>query len=206
MLRQLAVALCLSISTVANAEPYIDFRLVDGGPDAQGGAYVREAGASGLLAWDTIGCLSTTIAERTGSPNTSEQTVAAGSVTYTLTQSASVWDLGCHTNDGVTTKTVVIQSGLSIPTPPHPSTNASFYGSTKRIIGPQTIGGVTIVVTQDNLTWSFPYANFCVASGAWSGTKQNSGSQTINRANASASYTLTCFNSSGSAIKSVTLN
>jgi len=57
------------------------------------------------------------------------------------------------------------------------------------------------------LTWSSAYATSCVASGGWSGSKPTSGSETvIPSPPPSATYTLTCSGSGGSAAQSVTIN
>ena len=49
------------------------------------------------------------------------------------------------------------------------------------------------------LTWSSTGATSCTASGGWTGTKATSGTQTITGVTASATYTLTCSEGSGSA-------
>jgi hypothetical protein len=49
------------------------------------------------------------------------------------------------------------------------------------------------------LTWSSTNATSCVASGNWTGTKANSGSQTINNLTADKHYVLTCTGPGGSA-------
>jgi hypothetical protein len=49
------------------------------------------------------------------------------------------------------------------------------------------------------LTWSSTGASSCAASGGWSGTKAISGTQTLTDVRASATYTLTCSEGSGSA-------
>jgi trimeric autotransporter adhesin len=56
------------------------------------------------------------------------------------------------------------------------------------------------------LTWSSANATACAASGAWSGNKPLSGSQSSGAVTASATYTLTCSGSGGSATQSVTVS
>lgn len=72
----------------------------------------------------------------------------------------------------------------------------------------QTAGTVTLTANKTSstssfapvLTWSTsPVASSCVASGAWSGTKFASGSETLPSISSSKSYTLTCTWGSGSA-------
>jgi hypothetical protein len=58
--------------------------------------------------------------------------------------------------------------------------------------------------TSLNLTWTSSNANSCSASGAWSGTKSLTGSETISNLNVgSYTFTLTCTGSSGFASDSV---
>jgi hypothetical protein len=58
--------------------------------------------------------------------------------------------------------------------------------------------------TNLNLTWTSSNANFCSASGAWSGSKALTGSETIsNLAVGNYTFTLTCTGSSGSVSDSV---
>lgn len=49
------------------------------------------------------------------------------------------------------------------------------------------------------LTWSSTGATSCTASGGWTGTKATSGTQTVTGLRASATFTLTCSQGSGSA-------
>jgi hypothetical protein len=72
----------------------------------------------------------------------------------------------------------------------------------------QTAGTITFTANKTSatgsltpvLTWSTsPAASSCTASGAWSGTKAASGTQTLSSITSSKSYTLTCSWGSGSA-------
>jgi len=67
---------------------------------------------------------------------------------------------------------------------------------------PDTVapGGSTL------LTWSSSNASGCNATGAWSGGKATSGSQTINSIVATSTYNLTCNGSGGSTTRSATVN
>ena len=60
--------------------------------------------------------------------------------------------------------------------------------------------------TSANLTWTSQNANSCIASGAWSGSKSTSGSQSTGNLTSSKTYTITCSGSGGSASDSVTIN
>ena len=55
------------------------------------------------------------------------------------------------------------------------------------------------------LTWSSNNASYCVAYGAWSGTKATSGSQSTGNLTNSQTYTLTCTNAGGPTSPSVTV-
>jgi hypothetical protein len=75
----------------------------------------------------------------------------------------------------------------------------------------QTSGVVTLTAEQSSaqssmapvLTWSTsPAAQSCLASGGWSGSRAVSGTETLPTINASASYTLTCTWSDGTALVS----
>jgi hypothetical protein len=55
------------------------------------------------------------------------------------------------------------------------------------------------------LTWSAANATSCLASGAWSGSKAISGSQSTGALSANATYTLTCSGAGGTAAQSTTV-
>jgi hypothetical protein len=57
-----------------------------------------------------------------------------------------------------------------------------------------------------SLTWNSSDADSCYASGAWSGNKALSGSQSTGRLTSSRTYTLTCTNPEGSVSDSVRVN
>ena len=69
-------------------------------------------------------------------------------------------------------------------------------------------GPITIPYnTSSNLTWNVENAGSCQASGAWSGTKSTSGSQSTGNLGAGTYiYTLTCTGPGGSESSSVTIN
>ena len=56
------------------------------------------------------------------------------------------------------------------------------------------------------LTWSSANATLCTASGAWSGTKPTSGSQSTGDLNANETYALTCSGAGGNASQSTTIS
>jgi hypothetical protein len=55
------------------------------------------------------------------------------------------------------------------------------------------------------LTWSSTAATACAASGAWSGTKSTSGSESVGPLSATGTYTLTCSGPGGSATAATTI-
>ncbi len=64
------------------------------------------------------------------------------------------------------------------------------------------------VIQQGNsavLSWTSTNADFCTASGGWSGTKSTFGSETVSPTT-NANFTLTCFNSQGQVSDSVSLS
>jgi uncharacterized repeat protein (TIGR01451 family) len=68
-------------------------------------------------------------------------------------------------------------------------------------------GSITVPYNSSvTLSWTSSNANYCVASGAWSGTKGTSGSEsTGNLISGPKTYTLTCYGPGGSASDSVTI-
>jgi hypothetical protein len=68
-------------------------------------------------------------------------------------------------------------------------------------------GSITVSYNSSvTLSWTSSNASYCVASGAWSGTKGTSGSEiTENLISGPKTYTLTCYGPGGSASDSVTI-
>ena len=86
-------------------------------------------------------------------------------------------------------------------------TTTSGPGSTIDIKANCSNGPITIPYnTSASLTWNSSNADSCYASGAWSGTKALSGSQSTGSLTSSRTYTLTCTGPAGSASDSVTVN
>jgi len=89
-------------------------------------------------------------------------------------------------------------SGGSSALPPgSPPAPAVSLGAAPNTVAP---GGSTL------LTWSASDASGCSATGAWSGSKASSGSQTVNSIMAASTYTLTCTGTGGSTTRSATVN
>jgi hypothetical protein len=68
-------------------------------------------------------------------------------------------------------------------------------------------GPITIPYNSSaKLTWTSQNANSCTASGAWSGTKSTSGSESTGNLTSCKTYNITCSGPEGSASDSVTIN
>jgi hypothetical protein len=83
---------------------------------------------------------------------------------------------------------------LVSPTPPAPTVTLTAGAASV------SNGGTT------SLTWSSTDATSCTASGAWSGNKPTSGTETTPALTSGSSFTLTCSGPGGSASQSVTVN
>ncbi len=83
------------------------------------------------------------------------------------------------------------------PPPPPPPTVTLDFTANPSSIPPQTASV---------LSWLATNATSCTASGAWSGSKPTSGSESTGPLTASQTYTLTCTGPEGSVTKSATVN
>jgi len=84
------------------------------------------------------------------------------------------------------------------PTYPAPSVDLKVNGQDGLIT---VLSGSSIT-----LSWTSTNANYCTASGNWSGTKSISGIETISNVTSTRIFTLTCYGPGGSAADSVTVN
>lgn len=101
---------------------------------------------------------------------------------------------GCS-KSSTTAITSPTPTSSSTSTPSTPAPTVSFTGSTTDLVGQPFV-----------LSWSSTNATSCTASGAWSGTEQVSGSQSVTPTDAgSLTYTITCAGAGGSANASVTV-
>jgi hypothetical protein len=85
----------------------------------------------------------------------------------------------------------------SAPPPGSPPAPAVSLSAAPNTVAP---GGSTL------LTWSSSNATSCSATGAWSGVKDTSGSQTLTSIAATSTYTLSCTGGGGSTTRSATVN
>lgn len=142
------------------------------------------SGRGSTLTWSSNGATSCTA---TGAWSGSKA-LSGSQSTGTLTANAT-YILTCSGNGGSATQSVTVSVTAPAPTislGASPSTVASGSGST--------------------LTWSSTNATSCTGSGAWSGSKAISGSQSTGALTADESYTLTCSGAGGSAAQSATVS
>jgi hypothetical protein len=144
-------------------------------------------GGGATITWaseNTVGCLAAGgwdgARESSGSASTGPLTT---STTYTLT---------CvGTEEAITKEVTVDVRNDAVPAPELTSFSAD----------PATVeyGGTV------ELQWSVTDAAWCTASGAWSGVKPASGTEQTRALSADSDFFLTCFNASGTATGSVTV-
>lgn len=164
------------------AAPTVNFT-VNGGA----GPVTITSGQSATLAWTTSDATSCTAS---GAWSGGKATSGSEAVSPTST---STYTLTCTGPGGDTAKSVTVN--VSTPNPNNASVDLQASASTVT-----TGGSVT-------LSWTSSNVSSCTASGAWSGSKATSGSESTGALNTvgSYTYTLTCTGSNGSASDSVTL-
>ncbi|MEO1575474.1 MAG: hypothetical protein AAFU65_11010, partial [Pseudomonadota bacterium] len=143
------------------------------------------SGDSSTLTWSTTNANSCT-----ASGNWSGSRGTSGSASTGALTSNSSFTLSCDGDGGSVSDTVTVD----VNTTPQPT--LSFSGSPTTVMSGEA----------STLTWSSTDADTCVASGAWSGNKPLSGSESTGALTSGATYTLTCSSAAGSADESVTIN
>ncbi len=115
----------------------------------------------------------------------------AGSQSTGSLQSSATYSLKCTGTGGTATQSTTVAVTASAVAP-----------SVTLSAGPSAVksGG------SSTLTWSATNATSCAASGAWSGSKPVSGSQSTGALTSNASYTLTCTGSGGTAAQTATVS
>ena len=146
---------------------------------------VVTTGGSSTLTWSATNATSCVASDAWTGPRSvsgSESTgPLSGTTPYTYT-------LSCTGAGGTTSRSVTVTVAATVPPPTVTlSANPTSVAS----------GGTSI------LNWSSTHATSCTASGAWSGAKPTSGSQTTASLTSSRTYTLTCTGAGGSAGQSV---
>lgn len=141
------------------------------------------AGDSVVLNWSTTnadGC------QASGGWSGSKS--VSGSETVGPIQQNTVFTLSCSGTGGGTVQSVEVRI-------PGNDVNVQLSASAEYVL----LGG------SSTLNWSASNADSCTASGAWSGSRPTSGSETVGPLNADATYQLSCSGSSGSAVSMITV-
>ncbi len=154
------------------------------GGDAQRRPSTVNSGGASTLKWSTQNA---TACSASGAWSGSKS-VSGSQSSGALTQSAT-YTLTCTGHSGSATQSATISVKSAPPTvalAANPSTVASGTSST--------------------LSWNATNSTACSASGAWSGAKSASGSQSTGVLTSSKTYTLTCTGPGGSALQSTTVS
>jgi hypothetical protein len=139
------------------------------------------AGGSSLLSWSTVDAQRCKASGDWNGRKAAQGTYATGAL-----QTSKNYGLQCIGLGGSTAAQTTVQVGSAAPAPvPAPVTTLT--------ANPASIASGA----SSMLTWSATNADSCVASGAWSGTKAASGSQTVGPLLANATYSLACTGSGG---------
>jgi hypothetical protein len=145
------------------------------------------SGGSSTLSWSSSNATSCT-ASNTASNSawTGAKIAAATTSTQTLSNLTvtGTYTLTCTGNGHSASQSVTITTSAVV----NPTT-VSLYASPSTVLSGEAA----------TLTWSSDNANSCNASGAWSGSKATSGSQSTGALSTSQTYTLTCTGTNGNA-------
>ena len=135
-----------------------------------------QAGERATLEWQVTGADSCVASDAWSGSKALSGTFDTGPI-----NAAAVYTLSCSGTNGNTARSVLISLNNSGPAP---SVNLSAT-SASIVAGNST-----------TLNWSSTNADSCTASGAWSGSKETSGSQTVSP-DSNSTYTLTCTGNGG---------
>lgn len=144
------------------------------------------SGSAATLTWS-----STNATSCTGSGGWSGQKPLSGSETTGPLTASSVFSLSCTGAGGTVTRTVTV----NVSAPPVPAPTLAFAAN------PGTVQSGSAAT----LSWTATNAASCSASGAWSGSKPTTGSESTGALGLNASYSLTCTGAGGAVTKSVTV-
>jgi hypothetical protein len=144
-----------------------------------------DAGASTRLVWSTTNTTSCTASGAWSGSKAVYGSQSTGALSANATYSLTCAGIG---GSATQSQTVTVATGLapSVKLSADPSTVKNGAGST--------------------LNWSAANAAVCTASGAWSGAKPMSGSQSTGAINGNQTYLLTCSGAGGRATQSVTVS
>jgi trimeric autotransporter adhesin len=144
------------------------------------------SGASSTLTWTSANVTACAASGSWSGARDTSGTISTGALTATKS-----YTLTCTGPGGSALQSATVTVGSQALPAPTVTLNAS----------PSTIakGGSA------TLTWSTTNATSCTASGAWTGTKATSGSQSTGALNANAGFTLSCTGAGGSASQGATV-
>jgi trimeric autotransporter adhesin len=147
------------------------------------------AGASSLLSWSTVD------AQRCkASGGWNGRKPAQGTYTTGALQTSQTYGLQCVGLGGTTSAQTAVQVTPSGSVPPAAPVTALTANPASITSG-----------SSSTLSWSATNSDSCVASGAWSGTKSVSGTQSIGPLTANATYSLVCTGVGGSSSATATV-
>jgi hypothetical protein len=155
------------------------------------GPITISSGSSATLSWTSNNTTSCTASGAWSGSKSISGSQSTGSLTSSKTYTITCTGAGGSASDSVT-----VNVG-DVP-PNTPTVNLLINGSN----GPITIGYNTAAT----LSWTSNNTTSCTASGAWSGSKSISGSQSTGSVYSSQTYNITCTGAGGSASDSVTVS
>ena len=144
-------------------------------------------GGTARVSWSSTGAM-----RCKGSGDWNGRQPTEGTFTTPALQSNKSYGLQCVGLGGTTASQTTVQVSASSP-PPMPVTTLTANPASIMSGGSST------------LTWSATDADNCVASGAWSGTKAVSGTQSVGPLTANGSYSLACTGAGGSSSATATV-
>ncbi|KAA3626088.1 MAG: fibronectin type III domain-containing protein [Proteobacteria bacterium] len=140
---------------------------------------------STTLSWSSV---NSTSCSATG--NWSGSKATSGSESITSISSDSTYTLTCTGDGGTTSESITVT--VVVPATPTLTLSAN----------PATVA----FGANSSLTWSTSNASGCTASGAWSGSKNTSGSASVGPLTADSTFTLTCTGAGGQISRSATID
>lgn len=143
-------------------------------------------GKSTLLTWSSTNATTCTA----HGPWTSPQVLSGSDLSYSIL-SSTTFSITCTGSGGSVTKDVTVDVSSDIPVP-----------TVSLAVTPQSI----IIGKSTLLTWSTANVSECTATGAWSGSRNLSGSEPIEYLTQAATYVLTCMGSGGGMRQSATVD
>lgn len=141
------------------------------------------AGGTSLLTWSSADALR---CKASGSWSGRQPT--EGSFTTSSLQTSQSYELSCVGLGGSASASATVQVGSTVPTPPPVAPVTTITANPTSV----AVGGSA------TLTWSASNAASCAASGAWSGSKATSGTQSVGPLSTSSTFSLSCTGAGGS--------